>query len=214
MPGFLKIEPSSRRVAIAGRVTDAQTGRALGGVQVAITAGPPAFTSRLPLQAAQHGSRWDTMATRADRTRTSADGYFHFMDLPTGRYTLTASMPGAGSRYGSANVEATLSRSGAGRDPEKIAAAVADIALSPTTLKGRITASDAKQPLLLAEVSIQGSGERAFSDAQGNYLLTALEVGTRTVAISARGYQAVSSTVELRSPGDAQRLDVALLPAR
>jgi hypothetical protein len=47
---FLKIAPIRRQVAIAGWVTDAETGRALGGVQVAISAGPPAFTSQLPFR--------------------------------------------------------------------------------------------------------------------------------------------------------------------
>jgi len=181
---------------------------------VAITAAPPAFASLLPLQAAQYGSSWDMMASRLDRIRTASDGHFHFTDLPAGNYALTASLPGAGSRYGTAGVKVRVSASRSRSDPDKIASVTADIVLPPTTLKGQVTSADAKQPVLLAEVTIQGSGERAFSDAQGNYLLTALEAGTRTVVISARGYQAAASTVRLVSPGAEQRLDVALEPER
>ena len=214
MRSVLKIGPIRQQVAIAGRVTDAETGRALGGVQVAISAGPPAFTAQLPLQAAQYGADWEMMSTRADRTRTAPDGHYHFTDLPAGQYTLTASQPGAGSRYGTADAKVRVASTRSRSDPDKIVAVTADIALSPTALKGQITSADAKQPLFLVEVAIRGSGERVFSDAQGNYRLTALEAGARTVLISARGYQAASNAVQFRSPGEAQRLDVALEPVR
>lgn len=207
---FLKLEPTRHQVAIAGRVTDAQTGRALAGAQVAITAAPAAFTTWLQLKAKQYEARWDTMVERPDRTRTATDGHFHFIDLPAGQYTLTASLPGSGSRYGTADVKARVSLSRSRSDPDKITSATADIALPPTTLKGQVTAADAKQPLLLAEVRIQGSGERSFSDAQGNYLLVGLEVGTRTVQVSARGYKANSTTVQLSQAGAEQQLNLML----
>jgi Carboxypeptidase regulatory-like domain len=210
VPTFLTLEPTRHQVAIAGRVTDAQTGRALVAAQVAITAAPAVFTSWLQLQAKQREDRWPTMDERPDRTRTATSGHFHFLDLPAGQYTLTASLPGAGSRYGTADVKARVSLSRSRSDPDKITLVTADLALPPTTLKGQVTATDAKQPLLMAEVRIQGSGERSFSDAQGNYLLVGLEAGTRTVHVSARGYKATSTTVKLGPAGTEQQLNVAL----
>src|SRR6185295_7238261 len=102
------------RAVIAGRVTDARTGRPLPGARVEITAGPPAFTGRPALLARQHGSRWETMAERPDRTRAAADGFFRFLDLPAGPYTLTGSLPGSGSRYGTATAQVALTVDGQG----------------------------------------------------------------------------------------------------
>ena len=62
----------------------------------------------------------------------------------------------------------------------------------------------------MAEVRVQGSGERAFSDGTGHYLLAGLEIGDRTVQFSARGHEALSQAVNLDHPGVVQVLDVAL----
>lgn len=199
---WMKLESSRHQVAIFGRVTDAQTGRALGGVQVAITTAPTAFTSWLEIKAKQYEERWTTLAERPDRTRTAADGHFHFLDLPTGQYTLTASWPGGGTRHGAAKqtVQLTTNRM----------RTAADLIVPLTTLKGQITGPDAKQPVFLAEVRVQGSGERTFSDAQGSYLLAGLEIGKRTIMVSARGYTAASQTVELKHSGEEVTLNVGL----
>lgn len=169
------------QVAIAGRVTDFQTGKAIAQAQVQIVEGP-------------------------DRTRTAADGHFHFLDLPDGQYTLIASLPGSGSRYGTAQAEATVSRDA----EDNITMATADIALPPTTLKGQITDQATGNPVVMVQVQVQGSGERTFSDAQGRYILTGLEAGKRTVLVSARGYQPGSKTVLLSEPGTEQTLDFVL----
>jgi len=55
--------------------------------------------------------------------------------------------------------------------------------------------------VFLARVQVQGSGEQSFSDALGNYLLSGLEVGTRTVLVSAQGYKVNSQTVQLSRVG-------------
>ena len=80
-------EVSRRTVSVAGRVTDARTGRSINGVHVKIASG----------------------STRCI-ARTGADGHFHFLDLPDGQYTLTASLPGSGLRDQTAQVEATAFR--------------------------------------------------------------------------------------------------------
>jgi Carboxypeptidase regulatory-like domain len=196
------------QVAIAGRVTDAQTGRAIGGAQVRITAAPATFTTWLTIRALQYGTRWATMAERPDQTRTAADGHFHFLDLPDGQYTLTASLPGSGSRHSTAEKQATVSRDAQGT----LTMAAADIALPPTTLKGEITDRDGNR-LALVEVRVKGSGERAFSDAEGRYLLAGLEAGQHTVLVSVQGYQPVSHTVVMTPVGAVQTLNVVLDPS-
>jgi carboxypeptidase family protein len=201
-------EAARRQIAIAGSVTDAQTGRPIGGARVTITAAPAAFTARRDAKALQAGARWETMAERPDRTHTAVDGQFRFLDLPAGRYTLSVSLPGAGTRYGSARAEARVSREAEGR----VTMASVDVALPTTTAKGRITGPDGA-PVVMAEVRVKGSGEQTFSDGQGHYLLTGLETGSRTVLVSAQGYQPASSQVELRQPGQARTLNFTLVPA-
>lgn len=196
-------------VAISGRVTDAQTGKAIGGARVEITSAPAAFTAWLALRALPHGSRWATLKERPDRTRTAVDGHFHFMDLPDGDYTLDVTLPDSGSRYGDAQVTATVSRNA----EDVILMATANVSLVPTTLKGEITSSDGGDAVVMAEVRVQGSGERTFSGGDGSYLLTSLEAGRRLVSVSAPGYQSVAWQVDIGSAGAVQTLDFVLLSA-
>ena len=198
-------------VAIAGRVTDAQTGRAIGRARVSITDGPLAFNEWLANYAKQYGDRWETMMERPDQIRTAADGHFHFMDLPDGQYTLRASLPGSGTRYGTTQKAVTVSRDAQG----SITIAVADVALPPTTLKGRI-AKQNNEPVVMAEVRVRGSGERTFSDGQGHYLLTGLEAskkGERILVVSAQGCQKVTKNVLLDQAGVEKTLDFVLVPS-
>jgi hypothetical protein len=199
------VETIRHQVAIAGQVTDAQTGKVMNGVRVEITAAPAAFTDFLNFRKIQFGQSWETMAERPDRTNTMADGAFRLLDLPDGQYKLTASLPGAGSRYGAADAVVTVTRDAQG----KITRAAAQIALPPTTIKGRITGQGAGA-LQMAEVRVKGSGERAFSDAQGQYLLVGVEAGARTVLVSAQGFQPAAQSVALNQAGASQTLDVAL----
>lgn len=204
---MLQLDLVRHQLAIAGRVTDAQTGRSIGRARVTIIAGPAEFTTRLEVKKMQYGTRWAALAERPDRTRTAADGHFHFVDLPDGAYTLTASLPGSGSKFGAAQGEATVSRNAQGN----ISLVALDIALPPTTLKGRITYQDA-EPVVMAEVRIKGSGERVYTDGTGNFRLAGLEIGERTVLISARGYQPSSRTVALNDPGTERVVEIVLVP--
>jgi hypothetical protein len=192
-------------VAISGQVTDAQTGKGLGGARVTITDAPETFTSRLAAMARHYGERWERMAERPDKKQAVADGHFHFMDLPNGDYVLAAELPGSGSRYGTAQVEAEVTRDGEGR----ITMAVTDIALPPTTIKGEITDQDSEK-VVMAEVRVQGSGERVFTNSQGGYLLVGVEKGERTVSVSAQGYQPASRKVTLGQAGAVQTLNIVL----
>jgi hypothetical protein len=150
------------------------------------------------------------MAERPDRTHTTVDGHFHFLDLPAGQYTLTVTLPGSGQRYG--QVQKTVTVPSPGGDGKVIMAA-ADMALPPTTLKGQIIKQGTTDPVVMAEVRVQGSGERTFSDGQGRYLLAGLEASAeraRTVRVSAQGYQPTAQDVLLNQPGTEQTLNFSL----
>jgi hypothetical protein len=202
-------EEIRHQVAISGRVTDAQTGRAIGSAQVRIIAAPLVFMEWLANRAKQYGDKWKIMMERPDRIRTAADGHFHFMDLPDGQYTLTASLPGSGTRYGTAQNVITVTRDAEGN----ITMAVADMDLPSTMLNGRITIQNTTDPVVMAEVLIQGIGERTFSDGEGQYLLAGLEIGQRTVVISAQGYQQISHTVQFSQAGEELTSDFIMEPA-
>lgn len=196
-------------VAISGRVSNSQTGKAVGGARVEITDGPSEFTTWLETRAKQFGVRWLSMLERPDRTQTAGDGHFHFMDLPNGNYTLAVSLPGLGSRYGAAEEQLTVTRDGSGN----IVMATADIQLPPTTLKGAITTqgSEGLEPVVLAEVRVAGSGEQVYSNEQGHYLLSGLETGSRKVLINAKGYQTATQTVEFDVAGVQKIWDAVLV---
>jgi len=201
------MEEVRHQVAIAGRVTDAQTGKPIAGAQVSITTAPAAFKGRLASTAVQYGARWDIMVERPDRSRTAADGHFRFLDLPNGQYTVTASLQRAGSRYGTARVRVRVARSAQGN----VTMAMANLALPPTTLKGQIT-DQAADPVVMAEVRVQGSRNRAFSDGQGQYLLTGLEAGEHTVLVVAQGYTPATQTVRLNQAGAVRTVNFTLVP--
>jgi hypothetical protein len=64
--------------------------------------------------------------------------------------------------------------------------------------------------VVLAEVRIKGSGEKVFSDAQGKYLLTGLEMGERTVQVFVQGYQPASQTTLFNQAGVVVTLNFTL----
>jgi hypothetical protein len=203
--GLPRLEPTRHQVAIAGSVINAQTGAAIGRARVEITAAPDAFADWLALLAVQYGGRWAAMGERPDRTHTAVDGHFHFMDLPDGDYALTASLPGSGTRYATAQAQATVTRDGKGN----LTMVAADMTVPSTALTGLVTDQGSGEAVLMAQVRMEGSGERAFSDREGRYLLAGLEAGKRTVVVSAPGYSTVTRTVQL-SQGETVELDVAL----
>ena len=183
----------SHQVVIAGSVTNAQTQSAIEGALVEITAAPPEFDL-------------NSQFTVKEVT-TSADGHFHFLDLPNGNYTLVASLPNAGSRYGTATGLGTVSR-----NQNRIVIATVDLAIPATALQGEVKDTEA-EVVIMAQVKVQGSSEQTFSDSQGNYILPGLEASNqqeRTILVSAAGYQSSSQQVLLDQPGVLQSLDFVL----
>jgi len=195
------------RVAVAGHVTDAGTGKAISQAVVTITAAPEAFERRLQLASLQYGDQWDAMPERPDKTRTRDDGLFYFLDLPDGNYSLTASLPGSYKRYGSVQQTAKVSRDAKG----DTRIAFVNLSLQATAVKGKITGANHKTGVVMAQVRVKGSGERVFSDAQGDYVISAIEPGKRTISVSAQGYRQVSQLVVVREPGTSETLNFKLV---
>lgn len=191
-------------VAIFGRVVDATTKKPVPGALVAIQDKPAVFDKKLQLASMQYGDRWATMMERPDRTTTRNDGQFYFMDLPDGQYKLSAAHPSAGRRYGRAEQTVQVSQDG---KKKKVGV---ELALAPTTVKGKIAGPGQKAGVAMAEVRVKGSGERTFSDVQGQYSLSGLEPGKRTVTVVAQGYGIASQAINVPEPGALETLDFKL----
>jgi hypothetical protein len=203
-------EEIRHQVAVVGRVLDEQTGETVSHAIVRITEGPAKFILELNIKKKQYGERWSTMVERLDQTRTAADGFFHFLDLPDGQYTLTSFLPGSGSRYGTVQATVDVSRNAQG----DITPGVANMGIPPTTLKGHITGPDSDggtTDVVLADVRIKGSSERAFSNGEGQYALTGIESGNREVTVHAPGYQSVVRSVQIGEAGTVRTEDFVLV---
>jgi len=195
---MMSTEKIRHQVAIAGKVTDKETGQTIGGAIVEITEMPEPFKTKLALKALQYGADWETLPERPDRTRTAVDGYFYFVDLPDGNYTLTATLPGTSTRYDSAQTTAIVP-SGDNEGKPKF---TANIDLPPSGIKGQIKDPEGHS-VRTAKVQIQGSGEYTFSNDEGKYLLSGLEAPknkaqkrTVNVSVFAQGYQQGGGSVQ------------------
>jgi hypothetical protein len=193
------------QASIVGRVTDARTGSALGRVRIDLAGSSPAFADLVALAAEQFGTAWPTMAERPDRTLSRADGAICFVNLPDGQYTLTASLPAAGSRYGTNQTHAQVSRDAAGT----IHAVLVELTLPATTVTGRVSTAGGA-PIMMAAVSVEGSGEQVWTDAQGHYAVSGIEVGNRNLVISAQGFQTARTPAVLGGAGSTLTVDVTL----
>lgn len=179
----LQWEIRRHQAAIAGRMVDAETGKAMSGARVTVTVGPLS---------------WESLS--------GDDGHFHFLDLPDGAYGVTASYPPGGSRYGIAQVDAVVGRDGTGR----IQLATADLSLPATTVRGRIIRPGG-QGVVMAEIVLEGSGERTYSAADGHYALVGVEAGLRRVRVRAQGFQPAMREVTLAAAGAVATLNLTLI---
>lgn len=192
---WIRLPVATHRAAIAGKLVDAETGRAIEGALVQITAMPATFQQSLAAQALSYGSRWEGLPERPDRTSTAEDGCFTLADLPDGTYTLAFSPPGGAALYGRATRDFVVARAATGPS----APATARIDLPPTAVRGLIQGNvqGTPTPLPMARVRVRDSGERAYGDEDGRFYLTGVELGTRALEITAVGYQALMTNVEV-----------------
>jgi hypothetical protein len=194
------------RVAIAGRVFDAGTGKPLSDAEVVIDKMPDTFKKRLDAVMMPYANRPSTAVERPDKTRSRPDGLFYFLDLPDGKYSVRASVPSYGNRYGKAEQPATVSRDANG--DTKIP--FVRCALQPTHVKGKVTGTGQESGVALARVRVKGSGERGFTDAQGQYTVAGIEPGKRTLLVSAQGYRTESQAFTLQEAGASHTLNFTL----
>lgn len=211
-------EQTKNRVAIAGRVIDAETKLAIPGVLVKITQMPEKFKNWLKLHALQYGKSWDKIVKRPDKTLTAVDGCFCFINLPDGEYTLSVSLPGARTSYGKVDKEVTVASNG---NSDKIIV----IDLPPTGIKGQITElktgevinkgqNSSLKPVVMARIQVEGSGESTFSDNNGKYKLYILmelekDRNEKNVKVFVGG-QEVRSKSEIFRRGEIKELDFQL----
>jgi hypothetical protein len=172
-----------RQVALAGRVAIAGTDTPVEGAAVSIVSGPPEFQARLDRLAAVYGTDWARLADRPDRARTAVDGYYWFLDLPVGSYTLSAAVPGAAGRYGTAGAAALVAADTAGT----VTPGFADIALPPTSIAGRVVDAATlpaglirKDPALVARWRLDEPSGPALDDVGGRQ---AVPTGSMTRAV-------------------------------
>ncbi|GEM_PF-1083852 len=207
MSQWLTITPRVRQIAIVGQVKDGETGNALRDVAVEITEKPPKFERYCQLQSLQYGSQWDKMTQRCDATLTSIEGYFYFVDIPNGKYTLTFSIPGKNSRYGTTTVQTEVigdSQNLLNGTESLQNRKILNISLIPTTLKGEIKDDDGNA-VANAKIKIEGTQENTISNSDGVYRLTQLELpssdssqGEITTIVDGYGYSPITkiATIE------------------
>jgi hypothetical protein len=194
-------------VAIAGRVLDGVTGKPLAGADVVLIAMPAAAEQRLKFALLAYGRQWAGRLERPDRTQSRADGLFYFLDLPDGDYRLRVSMPSLGNRFGKLEIAAKVSRDAGGN----VKFGLLRCPLPPTVVRGKVTGSGQESGVPLARVRVKGSGERAFTDSQGQFVLSAIEPGKkRTLLVSAQGYGTKAKDIALLEPGSAKQVDFEL----
>lgn len=203
MDPMLTMRQSVRRLAVAGRVTDAVTGRPLAGALAQITTAPKEFRAWTEIRGAELASRTPP-GTPPERAVSDADGWFRYLDLPAGKYTIDVSLPPAGSRYGAARAKTEVSAASAAAWVD------ASVSLPPTTVRGTVR-DDAGLAVPMAEVKVKGSLETTYTDRDGAYTLVAVEAGARVLSVRARGFAPAEAAVKL-AEGKQKTQDVALAP--
>jgi hypothetical protein len=192
------------QVALSGRVVDAQTKQPLAGALVELATMPAAVRKWLDVRTREAESLGKPAP---GAQRTGRDGAFRFVDLPAGSYALAVSHPQAGTRYGTAKPSAKLvAASGGGVTP-----VVLEVALVPTAVRGTVTGPGG-DPVVMAEVALKG-GESTYTDDRGDYVLSAVEAGARTLLVRAHGMAPATAAVPLSAGAKAAVVDVALTRA-
>ncbi|NJM63598.1 MAG: carboxypeptidase-like regulatory domain-containing protein [Oscillatoriales cyanobacterium RU_3_3] len=142
--------------------------------------------------------------------------FFHFIDLPPGEYTLTASLPGAAARYKNGTIAVTVPPvPPSGDNPSQPKFAFANLALSPSGIRGKVTDLEGVA-IGRVNVKIQGSGESTVTNDEGKFQLIGLEAPikegskrTANIVFSAKGYPEQTETLEF-SLGEVVEKNISL----
>ena len=105
-------ESARHRVAIGGRVVDEKTRRPVAGAVVNLTAVPEEFKERCTASADAARQSVSKQVNRLDQTRTSAAGYYYFLDLPKGPYELRATGLGRTPPVATGKAKVSVDQSG------------------------------------------------------------------------------------------------------
>lgn len=100
------------RVVIGGRVVEEKTKRPVSGALVALTSMPEKFQVRCAASVEAASQSGPGGVARLDQTRTSAAGYYSFLDLPEGQYELRAIGLGRTPPVGTGKAKVSLDRGG------------------------------------------------------------------------------------------------------
>ena len=164
------VEIVRHRAAICGYLSDASSGVGIAGATVGIPG-------------------------NGLQTQTDADGFYYFLDLADGSYTLQAAAPALGSRYGAVTVSGVTVASDGNGHP--VLDAKGNLALPATALTGLVRRSDTLAPIPYADVLLRASNTQVKTNKAGQYALSAVEAGTQTVQVSAIGFATLSQPVGL-----------------
>ena len=92
-----------------------------------------------------------------------------------------------------------------------ITAPAMSAAQSTGSIQGRVTEEGTQRPLVGAQVSVVGTPLSIVTNANGEFVLTAVPAGARTVAVSYLGYGAAQQTVSVEA-NQAARVTFVLAP--
>jgi hypothetical protein len=207
-------EQVRHQVAIAGILSDPLTQQPIPAAEIRIIQAPQGWRDRLKLKALQFDNQGQTQPGSGDRlwmapggsfalvhladgqytvqTWTAVDGSFKFLDLPDGDYKVQASLPSAGTRYGTGTSKLLTVPH---KPQDKITSA--PVELPPTAITGRVTrpgdtGDRSTISVPMAKVQILETGDYTYTDDTGDYRLTRLEASKTkdwAIAVTASGYE-------------------------
>ncbi len=180
--------------SIAGRVLDAETGRAIEGAKVGLQR----------RQARDFREAWSFKRGYRRSDRTDPEGRYQFSAVEDGEYFLVASREGCAPQGATAEVQNS-------EGPSDL-----DILMSKgTTLRGRVTGMDSSQPIREIFLSAKDSnGAMVYSKKinltpGGEYETGALSPDEYTISVEAKGHAPATKNVRLIGGSD-NRADFVL----
>ena len=187
-------ESLRRQIAISGQVTAVDTADPIPNARVQITAAPDTFMRKVRLYAKQHGTAWESLTKRVDRTQTAVDGAYYFLDLPDGDYTVTAYVPHRLPPYDYEEGAGTVSRDDTG-SIHSVTVNMALSAFSGKTFSAVFSPADIAdcQLWLQADALSQGDGAVVMNwpDSSGQDVAVTSENGPTFVAAGINGRAAL-----------------------